>query len=161
VGKKPASIIDLIRQRFDGNPGAEVKRCAEGKARIGMSDFSQKIILKGEKICRDRKVCDCLIFALKGYCLYVAAVELKSGTTHATEIQEKLTTCARMAQNALAGNEFRGLTIIFDPVLVSKTHHSSEFKKLSKIRILWGATEKRDIRFLKPGQDFSQIVKSL
>jgi len=46
------------------------------------------MILKGEKLCQNKKVCDCIIFDEDHQ--VIGIIELKSKTTYPTEILENL-----------------------------------------------------------------------
>ena len=59
-GESLMSIVDLIKNNF---ANAIVRRCSERNCKLGLNGLSNYIILKGERVCQNRKICDCIIFA--------------------------------------------------------------------------------------------------
>jgi len=77
------------------NPELEdkiVSSCTErgSKCKLKLGGMNEHIVLKGELLCSDQKICDCFVFAKEVDLGIVALVELKSRSVHASEIEEKL-----------------------------------------------------------------------
>lgn len=52
-------LFDCIKEEYCD---AIVLNCAEKGCKIDLREIENYIILKGEKICKDRKICDHIIF---------------------------------------------------------------------------------------------------
>jgi len=63
------------------------------------SDFAEEIV--GEKICNNRRICDCVIFTIEDEYVVIGIIELKSKTAHSSEIEEKLTNGLEIASDIL------------------------------------------------------------
>jgi hypothetical protein len=81
---------------------AKAKRCCEAGCELGLAELPLYVLLKGEKLVTDRKMCDCVIFVDKRPVL-TALVELRSKTTHVDVVIEKLANAheARCALQAM------------------------------------------------------------
>lgn len=82
-GRQPVSF-----QTFFKN--ATKKRCSENNCCLRMRGLSNFVILKGESVLPDTKVCDCIIFHDVSI-PHLIIVELKRGHVHPSEIKEKFT----------------------------------------------------------------------
>lgn len=125
------SLIDGIKKCY---PKAVITHCAEQNCKLDLRGLNNFIILKGEKICITKKMCDCLLFHEKE-CIIIGTIELKSKTAHASEIIEKLRNGLEFAIKIL--NECKGSlkNIKFIPVILSRRWDSSEYRVLTNQRI--------------------------
>ena len=89
--------IDCVKSNF---AQAIVKRCSESGCTLSLAGLGEHVVLKGEKIYRDRKMCDCIIFVVNGSVI-VGIVELKSGTVDSKDVIKKLTNSSEVALNIL------------------------------------------------------------
>jgi hypothetical protein len=80
-------LISCVRDRFSS---AVVQECSERGCSLDLAGLSNIVVLKGERIHSDRKMCDCVIFAEKGRRAIICVVELKSRFADAEEVVEKL-----------------------------------------------------------------------
>ena len=150
------SVINRIKNI---HTNAIISRCYEMGCRLKLNGLNNYIILKGEKMCIDRKICDCIIFISENY-ITVGIVELKSKTVHASEIVEKLTNGLKIALNIL--NECNGNCILneFYLIVLHKSIHISEYQKIIRSRIeLEG--KKYNIIPKKCGTSFSALISKL
>jgi len=91
------SIIDCIKDNYCD---AAVSHCAEKECKLRLTGLDNYVILKGEKICKDRKICDHIIFVGNDLILIIV-VEFKSRNARPREIEEKLVNCSRAAVDIL------------------------------------------------------------
>jgi len=96
--ERRGSVIERIRARY---PTAVSPRCEESGCRLGLEGLSDFVVLRPEGLCGDQRMCDCLVF-VAARPVVVGCVELKSKTTHHSEVQKKLLNGAKLAKQALA-----------------------------------------------------------
>ena len=89
--------IDRIKSNF---AKAIVKGCSESGCTLELADLGKHVVLKGEKIHADRKMCDCIIFVVNDSVI-IGIVELKSKTVHSSEVIKKLANSSEVALNVL------------------------------------------------------------
>ncbi|MGC8932751.1 MAG: hypothetical protein ACP5KE_09110 [Candidatus Methanodesulfokora sp.] len=122
--------VSCIKDNYDN---AIIKHCSERSCELRLTGLNNYVILKGEKICRDKKMCDCIIFADRSPVL-IGVVELKSRTADPDEVEEKLTNGSQMALDILercCGRvDFR-----LYPIVLSKSWRPSEYILIAKKRI--------------------------
>jgi len=90
-------ILNCIKNNYNN---AVVTRCSEKGCELRLDGLKNYVVLKGEVICHDRKICDYIIFKINSS-IIIGIVELKSKTAHPGEIEEKLTNGSKMALNIL------------------------------------------------------------
>lgn len=91
------SIIDCIKDNYCD---AVVSRCAEKECKLRLIGLDNYVILKGEKICKYRKICDHIIF-IGNDLISIIVVEFKSRNVRPSEIEEKLINCSIAAVDIL------------------------------------------------------------
>ena len=123
-------VIDCIKNNFTN---AIISRCSEIGCRLRLNGLSKCVVLKGERICQDRKICDCIIFT-EG--TIIGIVELKSRTTHSHEIVEKLTNGSEIALNILDECSNNDMKFEFYHLVLAKKWHSSEYKVITSRKIV-------------------------
>ncbi|NQT86522.1 hypothetical protein HQ560_07140 [bacterium] len=126
-----ASIRDHVGDEL---AHAQRKRCREAGCELKLDDIPSYILLKGEEIASDRKMCDGVIF-LGQKPLRVVLAELKSKTTHASDIVEKLKNGATAAHDILAACDIVPSTVDERLIVLAKRWSRSELKVLTSKRI--------------------------
>jgi hypothetical protein len=123
-------LINCIRSKFND---AAVPNCSERGCDLKLGNFNDSVVLKGERICRDRKMCDCIIFAEKGK-IIIGIVELKSKSADPDEIEEKLINGSNVSLEILKACHEQ---TIFDfyPIVLSESWRRSEYRIIKKINI--------------------------
>jgi hypothetical protein len=91
--------------------------------------------LKGEKICRNRKICDCIIFIERNGKIIVVIVELKSKTIDVNEVVEKFQNASQVASEILNSCNSGNHKVDFFPIVLAKKWRNIERKKLTDERI--------------------------
>lgn len=137
---------------------AIVKKCSESNCKLGLKNLSNFIILKGEKLTTNQKICDCIIY-LQEKCVYVVLVELKSRTLHATEIIDKLTNGLIISQEIIKGVGLNISQIKFIPLLLSLSKNTSEYRVLTSKRIDFQG-KKYKILLKKCGIILSEVLQN-
>jgi len=66
-------IMDCIKSDFVEE---RVNHCSERRCKLKLAGLSVYIVLKGEKICDDRRICDCIIFTTGDEYIVIGIVEL-------------------------------------------------------------------------------------
>jgi len=126
------SFIECIREKF-GN--SAIKHCKEKGCNLNLENIRNHIILKGEKICRNRKICDCIIFIERNGKIIVVIVELKSRTVHVNEVVEKLQNASQVASQILNSCNSGNYKVDFFPIVLAKRWITIESKRLTDERI--------------------------
>lgn len=119
-------LADLVACRHEPSV---VKRCEDQGCRLRLDGLPDRLVIKGDSLGFARRMPDCVIFAQLSGVLLVAVVELKSKTTHAREVTEKLTNGIRFALELLADGG-RPQHVLYALVL-SKSSKSSEYRTLT------------------------------
>ncbi len=153
------SNLDSIRKHVAEELAHAVrKRCRESGCELRLDDIPSYILLKGEEIADDRKMCDGVIF-LERDGLNVVLAELKSKTTHASNIVEKLRNGAVAARGILTDSEVVPSTVDSRFVVLAKRWSRSELKVLTSRRIAIGG-RKRPILTKRCGIRLSSILNA-
>lgn len=121
-----------------------------------LNGLNNYIILKGEKVCAGRKICDFIIFARNDRVI-IGIVELKSKTIHANEIKQKLTNGSEIALDILEKNCGKQIDYEIYHLVLCKSWHPSEYKAITSRKI----TLKGKKYFIIPkrcGSRFSEII---
>ena len=124
------SIIDCIKRKFTH---AIIPCCSERNCKLGLDGLSNYVILKGEKICQGRKICDCIIFTGN---VIIGVAELKSKTVHWSEIEKKLTNGSEFALQILNKAGGRGIRFEFYHLVLCKSWRPPEYKVITSRKII-------------------------
>ena len=150
-------MLDLDRIKSDFSHALR-RGCSESKCTLKLGGLGEYVVLKGEGLYRDRKMCDCIIF-LAGNSVVIGIVELKSKTAHSTEIIEKLTNSSEAALDILKKCTDSQIDFEFFHIVLCKGWSPSELRKLKNRRIeVRGKGEKFSIVTKRCGVTFSSIV---
>ena len=115
-----------------------VDSCVERRSRckLKLDGMNEHIILKGESLCSDQKICDCFVL-VEGDLESVALVELKSRSVHASEVEEKFENSLERAIEILndCGVSVKDMRIYL--IVLAKNWRTTEHKiiRRSKIKI--------------------------
>jgi len=151
-----ASSICKIRSTYSY---ATIEKCSEKgcSLRINNKVRNSIVILKGEKITRNYKVCDCLIFIERKRDLIVMIVELKRKSIDVSVIKEKFENTIDLLNDIISNLNLRSPKDFF-PVLLYERMRGPEFSMLKRLRLHF-ACETRYLILEKCGVDLSQIMK--
>jgi len=128
-------VLECVKQ----NPELEdkiVNHCAEGnRCKLKLDGMNERIILKGECLCSNQKICDCFVFVEEVDLGIVALVELKSRSVHASEIEEKLENSLERAIEILddCGVSVGDVRIYL--IVLAKNWRSEEHRKIRRSSI--------------------------
>lgn len=149
-------VIDCVKSKFTN---AIITRCSEMGCRLKLDGLSNYVILKGERICQDRRICDCIIF-IRDDSIIIGIVELKSKTAHSSEIEEKLTNGSLIALKILERCCDNSVKFEFYHLVLSKSWYSSEYMVIisRKIRV---RGKKYEIIPKRCGVSFSKVISCL
>jgi len=154
------SVIDCINIEFADKT---IKRCSEKGTgcKLKLNASCEHVILKGEKICSDRKICDCIIFVNQNNTLIVGIVELKSKHIDASGIKEQLTNGSESALKILKKCPDTYNVSEFYPIVLAKGWgRTSKHVMIRNTKIQFGS-EKRRIITKKCGDSFLEIISQL
>ena len=114
---------------------AKIKRCSEGKCNIKLDNISENIILKGEKLCNDKKINDCMVIVFEEN--MICLVELKSRIAHVNNVFEKLHNGTLVILDLLKEAKVNIKDYDFIHIVLHKRIHSIDSKiiKSKKIKI--------------------------
>ena len=150
-------IINCIKANF---ARATIRNCSEQNCKLRLDGLSNFIILKGERICKNRKICDCIIFIIKN-CIIIGIVELKSKTVHAREILKKLHNGSVTALRILKKCSNKEIKKEFYHLVLCKGwSSSSEYIKLTKEKIIIEG-KRYNIIPKRCGISFSALISTL
>lgn len=150
------SVIDCIKGNFTD---AIVARCSERGCKLRLSGLGNHVVLKGERVCKDRRICDCIIFTRDSYVI-IGIVELKSKTIHSGEIVEKLTNGSEIALDVLRECSDNCPTFDFYHIILCKSWHPSEYRVIVSRKIIVRG-KRYDIIPRRCGVSFSALISSL
>lgn len=149
-------LINCIENNFTN---AIIARCSERGCGLRLNGLNKHVVLKGETLCKDRRICDCIIFT-RDNCIIIGIVELKSKTIHPSEIVEKLTNGSGIALDILEKCSDNHMKLEFYHLVLCKRWHSSEYRVIISKKII--VTGKRyDIIPKRCGSSFSKLILSL
>jgi len=138
---------------------AVVERCAEQHCELRLDGLSNYVVLKGEQVCPDRRMCDCIIFVATESGVTIGIVELKSKTAHASEVIEKLTNASESALEILDGCGVRTAKPEFWHLVLSKRWDASEYRVITNRKIIVGG-KKYPVIPKRCGTCFSAVIHS-
>jgi len=154
------SVIDCINIEFADKT---IKRCSEKGTgcKLKLDASYEHVILKGEKICNDRKICDCIIFVNRDDTIIVGIVELESKHIDASAIEEQLMNGSKIALKILEKCPDTYSESNFYPIVLAKGWgRASEHAVMKNIRIQFGS-KKRRIITKKCGDSFLEMISQL
>jgi hypothetical protein len=154
------AVIDCINIEFADKT---IKRCSEKGTgcKLKLNTSYEHVILKGEKICSDRKICDCIIFVNQNDTIIVGIVELKSKHIDASAIEEQLTNGSKIALKILKKCPDTYNESNFYPIVLAKGWgRASKHAVMKNIKIQFGS-ERRRIITKKCGDSFLEIISQL
>lgn len=124
-------LLSCIKKKL---ANAIEKNCSERTCQFKCDGIGTYVILKGEKVRKDGKMCDCVIFSGESSIL-VVVVELKGRTAHSSEIVKKLENGSRSALKILktCGKGYTNAT--FYPIVLAKKWTSSEYRVISRTKL--------------------------
>lgn len=148
------TTIDCIKSNFTNTI---VARCSEKGCKLRLNGLSDYIVLKGERICQDRKICDCIIFVRNNR--IIGIVELKSRTAHPSEIKEKLINGSIIALDILEKCRDKQ-NYEFYHLVLSKSWRPPEYRVIISRRIIVRG-KRYDIIPKRCGVSFSAVISDL
>ena len=154
------SVIDCINIEFADK---KIERCSERGTgcKLKLNASYEQVILKGEKICSDRKICDCIIFVNQNDTIIVGIVELKSKHIDASAIEEQLTNGSKIALKILKKCPDTYNESNFYPIVLAKGWgRASKHAVMNNIKIQFGSKRRRIIT-KKCGDSFLEIISQL
>jgi|Deesub1362B_J571_1020462.scaffolds.fasta_scaffold00956_7 hypothetical protein len=150
-------FVDCISNNFNN---AIIKRCSESRCRLRLDGLNCYIILKGEKVCRNKKICDCIIFTEENNIHIIGVVELKSKTVHANKVKEKLEEGSKIALDVLKECVKMPNSLDFYHIVLAKRWSTSEFRMITSLKI-WINGKRYDIIPKKCGTSLAELISSL
>jgi hypothetical protein len=125
------SVLDCIK---NNNSDVIKNHCEDSGCQLKFNGLSKYVILKGDEIHRNCKMCDCIIFVEQDNRIIIGVVELKSKTIHVNEVKEKLENGSKTAFDIIkeCGNKNK---LDFCFLVLHKGINGSTFKLLSKKKI--------------------------
>jgi len=149
------TLCERLRQRC---PHAVVPRCADQGCEMKLDGLRERVVLKGEQLAGNRfKMCDNIVVAELPPKLILAAVELKSNTTPAGAIIEKLDNGAREAAAMLSECGQSSSGVSFYPIALAKSWHSADLRKLARSRVSFNGRP-YPISLKRCGTQLNQII---
>ena len=124
--------IACIKSKSDD---AVTPRCSEGGCELKLDGLKKYIVVKGDKICKDRKICDCIIFTEIDNLPTIGVIELKSKTVHANEVVEKLDNGSKIALDILEKCSDNRLKYEFCHIVLCRRWSSSEYIAIKSRKI--------------------------
>lgn len=150
------AVINCIKNNYTN---AIIPRCYKMGCHLGLNGLNNYVILKGERICTDRKICDCIIFTSDNY-IIIGIVELKSKTVYASEIIEKLANGIKTALDILEEGNDNCMKFEFYPIVLYKSLHPAEYKVITSRKIKVKG-KRYNIIPKKCGISFSTVISGL
>jgi hypothetical protein len=150
------AVINRIKKN---HTNATIPRCSEIGCHLRLNGLNNYVVLKGEKICKDRKICDCIIFTSDNY-ITVGIVELKSKTIHSSEIVEKLTNGLKTALDILEECNDDCMRYEFYHIVLCKRWRTAEYEVITHRKIQVKG-KRYNIIPKKCGISFSNVISGL
>ncbi len=150
------TVISCIKKDF---ADMVIARCSEVGCKLKLNNLNNHVVLKGENICQDRKICDCIIF-VRDNPVIIGIIELKSRNIHSSEIVEKLTNGSEIALDILEKCRDNDMKFEFYHIALCKSWRSSEYRVIKSKKIVVNG-KKYDIIPKKCGESFSMLISSL
>lgn len=150
------TLLERIRRRFRS---VLRKRCSERGCELRLHGLTDYVVLNGDRICPDRRMCDCIVFS-EARDLILGIVELKGRTVHANEVIDKLTNASEVAVAILESANRGHLSFQMYHLVLAKRWSTSEYAVLKQKRI----TVRGRRRYIIPkrcGISFCELIASL
>jgi hypothetical protein len=109
-----------------------IRRCSEKGCRLRVDNLGNHVIIKGERLYRQCKICDCIVITEENK---IALVELKGKTAHVNQIFEKLENCAEAASTLVVENNQNPRDFKLCFVVLCKNWRVSEYRLITGHRI--------------------------
>lgn len=90
-------VLNCIKSNFGD---AIISSCSELGCKLRLNGLNSYVVLKGESVCKNRRICDCIVFARENP-IIIGIVELKGKTTHSNKIIKKLSNGTEIALDIL------------------------------------------------------------
>ncbi len=150
------SILTCLENEFADEI---INKCEENKCKLMLNEFENKIILKGEKLFNNIKICDCLIFISHNDQILIPLVELKSKNINSSSIIEKFNNSITEAENIITKCNINNNSCKYYIILLVKSwRSSSEFRTITSQKIKFKGIHYNIIP-KKCGSSFSDIPK--
>ena len=151
---------DVILRRIHASfGGAERRGCCERGCRLVLGGITDCVVLKGEDIVGDRRICDCVIIHA-GIPLRVLLVELKSGGAKPSQIFEKFSNAAdlvsQMGRRLFDGEEYDVGILL----LVGRRRRQSLYDTCRTREFVVGG-KKHAVQVLPCGTHLADVYKTL
>lgn len=134
---------------------AIIQNCSEKSCRLRLDNLCNYIILKGEKIHTQKKICDCILFWIEKDLIIIGLIELKSRITHVNDAVKKLENGTIAALSILEECKNRMKYKIFH-IIMSKKIDSPEISMIRTRKIIFEG-KKYDIIYKRCGASFYDI----
>ncbi|MCX5637423.1 MAG: hypothetical protein NTX52_06990 [Planctomycetota bacterium] len=124
-----------------------------------LNHLANRVVLRGESICGDRKICDYLVFVADGN-IVIGVVELKGKTVHASEAIEKLANGTEIALQMFDQCTNNRPKFQIYPLVLAKSWDTSQYEVLTS-RTFTVRGVKCRILPKRCGVSFSEVISSL
>lgn len=128
------ALIDCIKSQFSDKI---IPRCSETNCKLKLDQLDDYALLKGEKYYNDRKICDCIIFTIKGESIVIGLIELKSKKIDISAVEEKLENGVKAVSEILDVCDHRDFSYEFYPILLHNGARSSMLRMIRPRKILF------------------------
>ncbi len=152
------NALDEVRGCLDDSQKrAERRRCREGKCSLRLKEVGDFLLVKGDLLRSDVKMCDCIIF-LQTPAPTLVLAELKAKTVHAREVGEKMRNAVDTLADLIARcPSFRACSR-FLALALAKRWTRSERKMLEQEQVSFAGKE-HDIRHVRCGARLSELLQ--
>ena len=140
-------------------PDAVQERCEEHGCSLGLEGLPERVVLKGELVPHQGRICDGLVFvAVEERGVALAAVELKSGSYYPEEVLEQLQNGAT-AGSGIASEQQVTISRFLAVLLHRRGSRGStaEFRHLRRAEIEFGGRKQR-VTIEQCGACLSELV---
>ncbi len=148
------SCLADIKQHYDD---ALIAKCSERNCKLRLDGLENYLILKGERICQDQKICDCIIFKANDHFI-VGIIELKSRVSHANEIIRKLENTSDIALEILENVGCHRINYQLFHLVLSKRWPPPEYRVITQRKIIVRGKQYRIIP-KRCGKSFAVIMR--
>lgn len=150
-----SDLIQHVKNKFDY---ARIPCCREAGCELRLNGLINYVVLKGELLCKNRKMADCIIFVRYDAKVVIGIVELKSGNMHAEEVKEKLTNSLEVAFNILDDLGRHDFQYRFHIIVLCRKWDDSEYRIIISKKIKFHG-KNYSILPKKCNDSFSLILK--
>ena len=156
---RPPQADGLLRRIHAAFGRAERRGCCERGCRLVLGGITGCVVLKGEDVAGDRRICDCVIIHA-AIPPRVVLVELKSGGAKPGQIFEKFSNAAdlvtQMGRRLFDGEEYDVGILL----LVGRRRRKSLYKTCRAREFVVGG-KKRAVQVLPCGTHLADVYKTL